>query len=137
MKKIISISLTLLIMGTAALFADSADLLPANVFRFRVAPLYNFANGKFDEDGNYKKYDDGDGASKAYSTGFALEYGILNWLTFAAQWTPGWVAWSDVDTNVGEGIAVNANGVSDLFAGIAVQIIGQKAPVKSELFRLI
>jgi hypothetical protein len=130
------LALILLVMGTATLFADSADLLPANVFRFRIAPVYNFANGKFDKDGTYQKYDDGTGASKAYSTGLALEYGILDWLTFAAQWTPGWVAWSDVDQDVGSDSSVNANGVSDLFTGLAFQVVGQKAPVKSENFRV-
>jgi hypothetical protein len=121
--------------GGGPLFADSADLLPARVFRFRIVPVFNFANGSFDEDGAYQTYGEGEGSSKAYSTGFALEYGILDWLSLAAQWTPGWVAWSSADVNVGKDIAVNANGVSDLFAGVAVQIVGQKAPVKSGIFR--
>jgi hypothetical protein len=135
MKKIILIVLVLLPAGAMALFADSADLLPARVFRFRIAPIFNFANGTFDEDGSYQKYGEGEGASKAYSTGFALEYGVLDWLSLAAQWTPGWVAWSDVDRNLGSGITVNANGVSDLFTGVAVQLVGEKAPVRSGIFR--
>ncbi|MDR2052613.1 MAG: hypothetical protein LBP80_04285 [Treponema sp.] len=135
MKKSISIALVLLMTGAAALFADSADLLPAGVFRFRVIPLFNFANGSFDDDGAYHEYKEGEGASKMYATGLSLEYGILNWLSLAAQWTPGWVAWSDVDMNLGNDSTVNANGVSDLFAGVAVQIVGQQAPVKNELFR--
>jgi opacity protein-like surface antigen len=135
MKKIISIALILLATGAAALFADSADLLPANVFRFRVIPLFNFADGAFDKDGAYHKYDDGGGASKAFGLGLSLEYGILDWLSLAAQWTPGWIAWSDVDANLGNDSAANANGVSDLFAGVAVQIVGQNAPVKTSLFR--
>lgn len=135
MKKIIVTGLALLLSGSA-LFADSADLLPARVFRFRIVPVFNFANGSFDEDGAYQTYGEGEGASKGYSTGFALEYGILDWLSLAAQWTPGWVAWSSADVNVGKDIAVNANGVSDLFTGLAAQIVGQKAPVKSGIFRV-
>lgn len=135
MKKIILTTLVLLAMGTATLFADSAELLPAGVFRFRIAPIFNFANGAFDEDGTYRKYGEGEGSSKAYATGLALEYGVLNWLSLAAQWTPGWVAWSDVDQDLGTGSTVNANGVSDLFAGVALQIVGENAPVKSEYFR--
>jgi hypothetical protein len=130
------LALILLVMGTATLFADTADLLPANIFRFRIIPLFGFADGGFDKDGEYTKYDDGEGASKMYATGLSLEYGILDWLTFAGQWTPGWVAWSDADSDVGKDIAVNANGVSDLFTGVAVQIVGQKAPVKNDLFRV-
>ncbi|MDR0401138.1 MAG: hypothetical protein LBH51_09390 [Treponema sp.] len=138
MKKTISIALALLALGVAHLFADSATLLPANVFRFRVVPAFNFANGAYDDDGKYHSYDEGEGASKAFSLGLSLEYGILDWLSLAAQWTPGWVAWSDVDVDfsaLGSDSTVNANGVSDLFAGIAVQIVGQNAPVKTELFR--
>jgi hypothetical protein len=135
MKKIISIVLVLVATGVTYLFGDSAELLPAGLFRFRIAPIFNFANGSFDEDGKYHAYEKEEGASKAYSTGFALEYGVLNWLSLALQWTPGWVAWSDVDQNLGTDSKVNANGVSDLFAGVAVQIVGQQAPVKSELFR--
>jgi hypothetical protein len=134
MKRSVSIALALLVIGTAGLFADGADLLPANVFRFRIIPAFNFANGGYDEDGKYQKYDEGENASKAFSTGLSLEYGILDWLSLAAQWTPGWVAWSDVDAGLGDSSA-NANGVSDLFAGVAVQIVGQTAPVKTELFR--
>jgi hypothetical protein len=135
MKKSTLIALVLVITGAAAIFADSAELLPAGVFRFRIAPIFNFANGAFDKDGAYHEYGEGGGASKAYATGFALEYGVLDWLSLAAQWTPGWVAWSDVDQDLGSDSTVNANGVSDLFAGVAVQIVGQTAPVKTELFR--
>jgi len=35
------------------------------------------------------------------------------------------------------GIDANLNGVYDLFAGIAIQIVGPKAPVASENFRLV
>ncbi|MDR2444744.1 MAG: hypothetical protein LBD44_02240 [Spirochaetaceae bacterium] len=135
MKKTVSIALLFLTVGAAALFAESAELLPAGLFRFRIAPIFNFANGGFDEDGKYHEYEKGGGATKVYGTGFALEYGVLNWLSLALQWTPGWVAWSDVDQDLGNDSTVNANGVSDLFAGVAVQIVGQTAPVKSELFR--
>jgi hypothetical protein len=135
MKKSISIALVLLTAGAAALFADSAELLPAGVFRFRIVPIFNFAQGAFDEDGEYHEYGEGEGASKAYSTGLSLEYGVLNWLSLAVQWTPGWVAWSEADQDLGNDSTVNANGVTDLFAGVAVQIVGQQAPVKSELFR--
>jgi hypothetical protein len=59
----------------------------------------------------------------------------LDWISLAAQWTPGWVGWSDVDQNLGSDSTVNANGVSDLFAGVAVQIVGKNAPVASGIFR--
>ncbi|MDR1788058.1 MAG: hypothetical protein LBR16_06380 [Treponema sp.] len=136
MKKRVFLALIAgLLGGSARLFADSAELLPAHVWRFRVVPVYNFAPAAFGGDWDYNEYADGEGASKAYSTGLALEYGIFDWLSLAAQWTPGWVAWSDADVNVGKDIKVNANGVSDLFTGVAVQLVGAKAPIKAESLR--
>lgn len=73
-----------------------------------------------------------------FSLGFAVEYGVLDWLTAAVQWWPGWVMWSDSDTKF-EGIyegTVNNNGVTDIVTGIFVQIIGEKAPIRSDLFSL-
>jgi hypothetical protein len=59
MKKLVI--MVVLLTGAAALFADTADLLPARVFRFRIAPIFNFADGAFDPDGAYHAYGGGGG----------------------------------------------------------------------------
>jgi len=137
MKKILVICLTLLILAPA-IFADDAKVMPAMVGRFYVAPIFSFAPGSFDNDGDYKKFDNG--SVKLLNFGFALEFGILNWVTAAAQWVPGWTPWSNIKPALG-GLPfdpkgkVNTNGVGDLFLGAKLQIIGVNAPIQNNMFR--
>jgi hypothetical protein len=133
--------LVLFLAGAAALFADDATVLPARYGRFRAIPVYSFAPGAYNTDGEHTSYEDGQGAQKIFSLGFALEYGITNWLTAAVQWAPGWVLWSDVDSAFPHPVAqtvdeLNANGVTDLKLGAKLQIVGEQAPIKNSLFRV-
>ena len=132
MKKCIILGLALLVLGTA-LFAEDAKVMPARVGRFYIAPNFTFANGVYDEDGKLDK-DAMDGSVKIFNLGFALEYGIIDWITGAIQWVPGVTVWSDLEALTGKK-DTNANGVADLFLGAKMQIIGQTAPVKSDMFR--
>ncbi|ULQ59284.1 hypothetical protein K7I13_12410 [Brucepastera parasyntrophica] len=139
MKRILSIGMLLAMCCTWMVFADDAKTMPARVGRFYVAPSFSFVNGAYDDDGELDKFGDDEGAVKVFNLGFALEYGILDWLTAALQWAPGWTIWSDVDTVVNPLATdqkININGVYDLFLGAKIQIIGEKAPVKSSMFRL-
>ncbi|MDR2662545.1 MAG: hypothetical protein LBC31_06060 [Treponema sp.] len=145
MKKLLSVSLILLALGSMA-FADDAKVMPMMVGRIYFAPTFAFAVGAYDEDGSYKSLGDGEGSLKALNLGFALEYGVIDWITAALQWAPGWTVWSDVDKKVPFGLnatgqqafsdsSVNGNGPADIFLGAKIQIIGEKAPVKSTMFR--
>ncbi|WP_010255977.1 hypothetical protein [Treponema primitia] len=138
MKKVLSLVLFVLLLGSISLFADDAKVMPARLGRFYIAPTYVFGPGYYDDDGDYESFDDGQGALKsAFNLGFALEYGIIDWITGAIQWAPGVTIASDVDSaqlSAG-GSDVNANGVADLFVGGKIQIIGENAPVKSSQLR--
>jgi hypothetical protein len=132
MKKILIPVLFCFLVSANFMFADDAKVMPGRVGRIYAAPTFAFANGKFDGDGEYQEYGDGEGALKAINLGFAAEYGIIDWITAAVQWAPGWTPWSDVDM-AGD---VNVNGLADIFAGAKIQIIGENAPVKTSRFRL-
>ncbi|MDR0623619.1 MAG: hypothetical protein LBG10_04245 [Treponema sp.] len=135
MKKIAALLVLCFLCGTAFLFADDASVLPARVGRVYLTPTFAFANGAYDTDGAYQSYDSGKGALKGFLLGAALEYGILDWISAALQWTPGWMAASEVDTKAGVSDNVNVNGVTDLFIGGKFQIVGEKAPVQTSMFR--
>ncbi|MDX9958554.1 MAG: hypothetical protein RBT68_08950, partial [Spirochaetia bacterium] len=78
------------------------------------------------------EYADGDGAIKVYNLGFALEYGVTDWNSAAVQWAPGVNLRSEVDS---AGDDINVNGLSDIFVGAKIQIVGEKAPVQSSAMR--
>jgi hypothetical protein len=146
MKKLLSVSLILLALGSMA-FAEDAKVMPMMVGRVYFAPTFAFAVGGYDEDGSYESLGSGKGSLKALNLGFALEYGVIDWITAALQWAPGWTVWSDVDRKVPRSVnlatqstvdsdsSVNGNGPADIFLGAKIQIIGEKAPVKSTMFR--
>ncbi|MFP3040950.1 hypothetical protein LQZ19_03905 [Treponema primitia] len=143
MKKALSLGLLILLLGSISLFADDAKVMPARLGRFYLAPTYAFGPGVYDwtnpstgkKESGYHSYDDDEGALKsAFNLGFALEYGIIDWITGAIQWAPGVTIASDVDAAVGTS-DVNANGLADIFVGGKIQIIGENAPVKSSQLR--
>jgi hypothetical protein len=81
-----------------------------------------------------------------FNLSFAVEYGVIDWVTAALQWAPGWTVWSNADNIVpsslktlkaskGADPSANVNGVADLFLGAKVQLIGEKAPFQSSRFR--
>ena len=131
MKKFLLLGLALLFLGSA-LFADDAKVMPMMVGRVYVAPTFSFAPGVFDTDGKYQKFDNG--SVRLFNLGFAVEYGVINWITAAVQWVPGWTPWSDLEGPTGSD-KTNVNGVADLFAGAKIQIVGEKAPVATNRVR--
>src|SRR5271157_2282070 len=139
MKK--SIVLTLLVCLAVPAFADDAMVLPAGVFRFTLVPSYDFVPGAYGTNGSYTGYNAGQGKVTAFNGAAALEYGVNDWITAAVQWTPGWNMSSSVDTNwstvpVGPRTSnANVNGLYDLFIGAKIQLVGEKAPIKSESIR--
>lgn len=137
MKRFFAIALVLLLCGVMFVGADDAKVMPAGIGRFYVAPTFGFANNYFNEDGESKSYASGAGSMQLFNLGFALEYGIIDWITAALQWAPGWNAWSDVDTvALGPDNDINANGVADLFLGAKLQFIGNQGLVENDMVRL-
>jgi hypothetical protein len=138
MKKIL-IGVLLLALA-AAVFADDALVLPKGVLRVYLTGAYAFFNQAFDVDGE-KADPAGYDALNAINLGGAIEFGVLDWISAAVQWAPGWTIWSATDngTIVAPGIDyanLTANGPYNIFAGAKVQIIGPDAPVKNERIRL-
>jgi len=134
MKRKFVFVLAILILCTAV-FADDAKVMPARVGRVYLAPTFGFANGAFDSDAKYNAFGEGEGKMKMFNLGFALEYGIIKWITGAIQWAPGVNVWSDVDMSLGTNSTVNANGLADLFIGAKMQILGEQGPVENESIR--
>jgi len=137
MKRTLALVVLALLITGAALYADDAKVMPSLVGRFYVAPNFSFAPGSYNSNGTYKDYKDG--SAKIFNLGFALEFGATDWITAAVQWVPGVTPWSDVKPAAPASFPItagaNTNGVADLFVGAKLQIVGEKAPVVSDMFR--
>ncbi|POR01001.1 hypothetical protein AU468_09040 [Alkalispirochaeta sphaeroplastigenens] len=125
-----------LLLGSVGvhLSADHARTLPARVLRTHVIPIYSFAREDFKDDFRF----DIESASAdvdIFSIGFALEYGITDWITAAAQWTPTAVLWSKVDADLPWPGDPRVGTWFDLFLGAKVQVVGERAPVRSDRIR--
>ena len=88
MKKLLLAASVCAVLGVS-LFADDAKVLPEGVIRLTTAPTYAMINGTYDEDGKYEAYESKEGAIKAFNLGFALEYGVNDFISAAVQWAPG------------------------------------------------
>lgn len=129
----------LLLLAVLALpaFADDALVLPAGVLRVYAVPVYAWASKQYDNNGTVQDIAAVPGTTATvsiFNMGFAAEYGALDWLTAAVQWTPGWYAWSDVATTPASPEKLNLNGFDDLFAGAKIQILWEKGLVQNESF---
>ncbi len=132
MRKFGIIALALVICAGSFAFADDASVLPAGVGRFYMTNTYAFADSGYNVDGDLEDIPAGTGAIKAYNLGFALEYGVTDWISAAIQWAPGVNLWSEMDIT---GADFNINGLSDLFVGAKLLIVGEKAPVQNSTIR--
>lgn len=126
--------LLLLLALAAAVFADDALVLPQRVLRTYVVPTYAFTTGDYDDTGKYTAYKSEEGAIKAFNLGAAVEYGVIDWITAAVQWAPGYTFWSDIDLPA-PGDLMKINGAFGLFTGAKVQLIGEKALIPNTMFR--
>ena len=120
------------------LAADDAKVMPKNVGRLFVVPTFGSAETSYDADGNADHFD----PIKMFNLGFALEYGLGDWISAAAQWAPGATLSSDLNSKnpyyglVGTEGRAHMNDLADLFLGAKIQLIGPKAPVTSSKFRV-
>ena len=137
MKKIL---IFLLLFAVASLaFADDALVLPQGVLRTYVTGGYAFASERWDENGDKQDLTDatfGDISNRLLNIGVALEFGVIDWISAAVQWAPGWNVWSQLpDANVPADKAT-ANGPADIFVGAKIQIVGPNAPVANDTIRV-
>jgi hypothetical protein len=138
MKRLTALGILGILCGTLFVFAEDAKVMPARMGRFYLAPSFSFANKAWDKDSDKFDLTNGNRAIKMFNLGFAVEYGIIDWITGAIQWAPGWNVWSDVDFShpqLGE-VDANLKGFGDIFVGAKMQIIGATALVKSSSLRL-
>ena len=140
MKRCLIFGLAFLLLAPA-LFADHANVMPARVGRFFVAPTFINMNQRFNTSG--ERTDEGVPPTRMFNLGFALEYGITSWITGAVQWAPGVNLWSDVDRvprpdlmPPGQTSSGTIGIAGDVMLGAKIQVVGREAPMQSDLFRV-
>jgi hypothetical protein len=140
MKRLIFV--LLLVALATIVFADDALVLPKGVLRTYITGAYAFANQQWDKNGDKGDFPYFDSLN-AVNLGGALEFGVIDWISAAVQWAPGWTVWSATKNGVvviplgGVDFAnLLVNGPYNVFAGAKIQVVGPKAPVASEKVRL-
>jgi hypothetical protein len=132
-RAVLAVFCTLVLNGGWVAFADTAMTMPKNVGRFYAAPTYGFVPGIWDNDGKYESKDD---SIQLFNLGFAMEYGLLDWLSPALLWAPGWTPWSVIPKSFnGTPADGNMNGVVDFVVGARIQILGEKGLLRNDTFR--
>ena len=127
MKRILI--LALLAAFVMPMFADDAKVLPAGVIRPTFAYINNMYDSEYDIDGDKSDTD----KVTMNILGAALEFGITDSISFAAQWVPGYTFASESEATGAENL--NLNGFHDLFLGAKVQILGDRGFVKNDKMR--
>jgi hypothetical protein len=124
----------LLLALAAAVFADDALVLPKGVLRTYLTGAYAFASEE------WKTGDKVDIAGfdtlGAINLGGAVEFGVIDWISAAVQWAPGWSIWSATENGTPPFDKLQVNGPYNVFAGAKIQVIGPNAPVANEMIRL-
>jgi hypothetical protein len=115
-------------------FADDALVLPKGVLRTYVVTAFVFTTGEYDDTGEYTAYESEDGALQAFNLGAAVEYGVIDWISAAVQWAPGYTIWSSLDLPAPDDLQ-KINGAFGIFAGAKVQLVGENAVFNSDMFR--
>jgi hypothetical protein len=127
MRKILIFAL--LAAFIAPMFADDAKVLPAGVIRPTFAYIYNTYDESYDTDGELSDVD----KVAMNMLGAALEFGVTESITLAAQWVPGYTFLSETEQTGYE--KLNLNGFSDLFLGAKAQILGNQGFLKNDTMR--
>ena len=136
MMKRIVVAVLLLALA-AAVFADDALVLPKGVLRTYITGAYAFASQEWDDTGEKVELSlSGFDSLSAINAGGAIEFGVIDWISAAVQWAPGWNVWSATENGTPPYDKLQVNGPYNIFTGAKVQIIGPKAPVANEKIRL-
>ncbi|MCF7948889.1 MAG: hypothetical protein K9M94_09925, partial [Spirochaetia bacterium] len=141
MKKLLLVLIMLALVLPA--FADDAKVLPKGVLRTYIVPVYSFATGQYNEDGDLKDFTElGQPTDKltAFNLGGAIEYGVNEWISAAVQWTPGYTfgaTFKSDGTIAGDFVeeSYTVQGPAEVFIGAKMQIVGEQAPVQNDMFR--
>jgi len=139
MKKIL---IFVLLLGMASFcFADDALVMPKGVGRVYLTNAFAFASQEWDQDGDKEDLTEttlgfGDINYRAFNLGVAFEFGVIDWITAAVQWAPGWNVWSQFPDANPPADEATVNGPADIFVGAKFQIVGPKAPVANDMFRV-
>ncbi len=133
MKRVLVLLLLLLV--SSGLFADDALVLPRGVLRTYITGAYAFFNKEYDDTATRVDPTGFDSLS-ALNLGGAVEFGVIDWISAAVQWAPGWTVWSATENGTPPYDKLLVNGPYNVFAGAKIQIIGPKAPVANEKIRL-
>lgn len=120
--------LVLLVALIAPMFADDAKVMPKGVLRTTLGYVNNSFDKEYDKDGE----SDDTTEVKMNILGAALEMGITEQITAAAQWVPGYTFDSEIEGND----KAKINGFHDIFLGAKVQILGDHGFVKNDKMRL-
>jgi hypothetical protein len=136
MMKRIVVGVLLLVLAVAV-FADDALVLPKGVLRTYLTGAYAFASQEWDDTGEKVELSlSGFDSLNAINLGGAVEFGVIDWISAAVQWAPGWNVWSATENGTPPYDKLQVNGPYNIFAGAKIQVIGPKAPVASEKIRL-
>ncbi len=130
MRKLLVLTLAVAIGAIA--FADDALVMPKGVLRIYFAPSYGFIKESFDDSGDRQDLTE---EIALFNVGAALEYGMTDQITVAAQWVPGYTMWSKFDPEPAPFGEAKVNGPFDLFVGAKFQILGPKAFVPNQKMR--
>jgi hypothetical protein len=109
-------------------FAENAKNPDAWSGRFEVLPSLSFYSHSWDEDRDKQDVD----KTEVLNAGVVLDYGFTDWLSASFKWSPGWNIWAYVDGEADSG----PEGFFDIAVSGRFQLIGAKAPIKTEHFRL-
>jgi len=126
----IALALVLLFTISSFAVADDALVLPAKVIRVYATGAYATVTQKYDASGTAQAMTSNNNIT-AGNVGAAVEFGVTDWITAAAQWGPGYNFYSKIDN------AAHANlaDAADLFVGAKLQIVGPKAPIQNDMIR--
>lgn len=110
--------------------ADDALVLPARAWRFYLIPAWTLVRANFDAAGEQQTIAAGTGRMAAFNLGYAIEYGINQWLTTGIQWSPGTTLSSGLDFPAGDPQRRDMATLNDAFdarAGFKLQLLGSPA----------
>jgi hypothetical protein len=109
--------------------ADDALVLPAHAWRFYLIPAWTLGKANFDAAGERQAIAPGAGRIASFNLGYAIEYGINQWLTTGIQWSPGTTLSSGLDFPAGDPQRRDKARLNDAFdarAGFKLQLLGSK-----------
>jgi hypothetical protein len=107
--------------------ADDALVLPAGAWRFYLVPTWTTVRASYNANSERQKIQAGSGRIESFNLGYALEYGVNNWISAGFQWTPGTTLSSSFDYPSPDPMRRDKAKLSDAFdalVGFKLQLVG-------------